>query len=124
MATESIIYTNLDYIVGALVELRSGSPSMTIVGYGTKSVAGDNEAITEDKNQIVCQWWNEKDADFSTVTFPISALNLVIEDEDDYDFDDLDDDAINNKIDDSDDYDSEERVMNSLVHGDPEKFRF
>ncbi|MCC5610933.1 hypothetical protein LC612_30340 [Nostoc sp. CHAB 5834] len=115
------------FSVGHLVNLMSGSPDMTIVGFGLKRIEKDCEfIIQQDESQIIAQWWNEKTTGFDTKIFSVYTLSghTAIIDDDDFfeDFDSEDDN--DSEDDDTEDWDSEERVMRSLTGGDPDVYGF
>jgi len=60
--------------IGSVVKLKSGSPQMTVTGYGKKYGDGSIlKTLVEDKEQVKCQWFDSSGTLMSDV-FPIAAL--------------------------------------------------
>ncbi len=63
--------------IGCVVKLKSGSPNMTVTGYGKKYGAGKILInLEEDKEQVKCQWFDATGT-LQQDTFPVASLQLA-----------------------------------------------
>nr|WP_293838829.1 DUF2158 domain-containing protein [uncultured Arsenicibacter sp.] len=64
-------------LIGSVVKLKSGSPQMTVTGYGKKYGSGSIlVTLVVDKEQVKCQWFDATGA-LQQDTFPVAALQLA-----------------------------------------------
>lgn len=64
-------------LLGSVVKLKSGSPPMTVTGYGKKYGAGTILInLVEDKEQVKCQWFDATGT-LQQDTFPVASLQLA-----------------------------------------------
>ena len=62
--------------IGSVVKLKSGSPQMTVTGYGKKYGPGSILiTLVEDKEQVRCQWFDATGT-LQEDTFPVASVQL------------------------------------------------